>query len=248
VSDPIRGGGGPAPAEMWRIGRLALRHRSDPMPYARSIADLTLRYLRARGIRIQGRWLDVGTGNGVLPAAVMAAGAERAIGLDTEDRRIDGARCLPFVRARAQEIPFADGAFDGVLSSNVLEHTGDVDLSIRELLRVCKPGGVVYLSWTNWYSPMGGHEWSPFHYLGPRLGPEAYRLVRGKPPRWNVPGRTLFPVHVAGVLREVHGIDARVLDVAPRYWPRLRMLALVPAIREVAMWNCVILLRPGRSS
>jgi len=34
-----------------------------------------------------------------------------------------------------------------------------------------------------------------------------------------------------------------VLDVAPRYWPSLRILARIPGVREVAMWNCVILMR-----
>jgi hypothetical protein len=33
-----------------------------------------------------------------------------------------------------------------------------------------------------------------------------------------------------------------VRDVAPRYWPSLRFLGHVPGLREVALWNCVILL------
>ncbi len=236
-------GGGPSAAEMVQIGRLAARHRREPMPYARAVADLTVRYLRSRGVPIQGGWLDVGTGNGVLPITIEAAGACRVTGLDVRDRRIDGARSARFVLGRAQALPFADASFEGVISSNVLEHTDRPEASIRELIRVCRPGGVVYLSWTNWYSPMGGHEWSPLHYLGPRLGPRAYRLIRGASPPWNVPGRTLFPVHIGPVLRDVERLDVDVLDVAPRYWPRLRVLARIPAMREVAVWNCVILLR-----
>ena len=37
---------------------------------------------------------------------------------------------------------------------------------IEEMIRVTRPGGLVYLSFTNWYSPWGGHEMSPWHYLG----------------------------------------------------------------------------------
>jgi predicted O-methyltransferase YrrM len=32
----------------------------------------------------------------------------------------------------------------------------------------------------------------------------------------------------------------RILAVEPRYWPRLAILARIPGLREVALWNCVI--------
>jgi SAM-dependent methyltransferase len=177
-----------------------------------------------------------------MPAALGAAGA-RAVGLDVADRRVGGARDAAFVVGGGERLPFASGAFDGVVSSNVLEHAPDTWGMVRELLRVTRPGGVVFLSWTNWYSPIGGHEWSPLHYLGPRWGPRVYRFLFGRPPPWNLPGRTLFPVHVGPVLRGIRRMNVDVIDVAPRYWPRLRFLARVPGLREFAMWNCVVLLR-----
>jgi SAM-dependent methyltransferase len=217
------------------------------MPYSRAVADLVPRYLRARGVRIAGRWLDVGSGQGAMPLALEAAGARAAVGLDVADRRADGAGGPAFVVASGSRLPFADDSFDGVVSSNVLEHARDTWGMVRELLRVTRPGGVVFLSWTNWYSPIGGHEWSPLHYLGPRLGPRVYAFLRGKPPPWNLPGRTLFPVHVGPVLRGLRRMDVEVLDVAPRYWPRLRFLARIPVLREFVLWNCVALLRrPSR--
>ncbi len=235
---------GPGFREMWRIARLATSHRRDPMPYARAVAGLVPRYLRARGLQPAGRWLDVGTGQGAMPVAFRAVGAE-AVGLDVADRRVPGGREGPFVVGQGDRLPFADGSFDGVVSSNVLEHTADTWGMVHELLRVCRPGGIVYLSWTNWYSPLGGHEWSPLHYLGPSVGPRVYRAIRGKLPPWNVPGRTLFPVHVGPVLRGLRRLDVQVLDVAPRYWPGLRFLARIPVLREVALWNCVVLMRRG---
>jgi SAM-dependent methyltransferase len=229
---------------MVRIARMALRHRSEPMPFHLAVSGLVLRYLSSRGVQVDGsRWLDVGTGNGVLPMRLLEAGAREAVGLDVADRRVEGAGATRFVAGRAERLPFPDATFDGVTSSNVLEHTRDTEASIGELLRVTRPGGVIFLSWTNWYSPMGGHEWSPFHYLGPDRGVRTYEAVRGKPPPWNLPGRTLFPVHVGDVVRRVRALDVDILDVAPRYWPSWRFLADVPGLREVALWNCVILMR-----
>ncbi|MGH2557088.1 MAG: sulfotransferase [Actinomycetota bacterium] len=233
---------GPRPAEMWRTFRLAIGHRRDPLAYGRAAARLCVRYLLSRRAPIAGHsWLDVGTGVGTLPEALVSEGAE-VVALDVEDRRAAGARKTGFVVARGERMPFSDDLFDGVTSSNVLEHVRDTWGLIEELLRVCRPGGLVYLSWTNWYSPFGGHEWSPLHYMGRRLGPRLYRSVLRRSPM-NVPGETLFPVHVGKVIRGLRERGLVLLDVAPRYWPSLRFLARIPGLREVSMWNCVVLIR-----
>ena len=231
---------GPRPVEMWRTLRLAMAHRRDPIAYGRASAGLCLRYLRSRGAPLAGRtWLDVGTGVGTLPEALASAGAD-VVALDVQDRRVPGIRRTGFVVGRGERLPFRDEAFDGVISSNVLEHVEDTWGLIDELFRVCRPGGLVYVSWTNWYSPFGGHEWSPFHYAGPNLGPRLYRAILGRSPM-NVPGQSLFPVHVGNVLQGLRTRGLEPLDVAPRYWPSLRLLARIPGVREVAMWNCVVL-------
>jgi SAM-dependent methyltransferase len=233
-------------SEMWCIFRLALRVRRDPVPFIRRVSAGMVRHLRARGVVLEGvRTLDAGTGGGAVPEALAAAGA-RVVALDVQDHRNAALVRTPFVRGRADRLPFRKGAFGLVTSSNVLEHVPDARAMVAELLRVCAPGGAVVLSWTTWYSPIGGHELSPFHYLGPRLGTRAYRMVRRRDPPWNVPGQTLFPVHVGTVLRLLRASpQARIRDVAPRYWPWARFLARVPGLREVAMWNCVIILEPA---
>jgi SAM-dependent methyltransferase len=228
---------------MARILRLATRVRREPVPYARAVSGLVTRFLASHGVTVEGTWLDVGSGGGGLTEALLRAGADRAIGLDVADRRLPDVRAGAFVLGSADRLPFADASFDGVVSSNVLEHVPNPHSAIEEMVRVCRQHGVIYVSWTNWLSPLGGHEWSPFHYLGPELGPRAYRIVRGRGPAWNVPGRTLFPLHVGPVLRYVADLDVEAIEVAPRYWPRLRWLARVPGLREVAMWNCALLLR-----
>jgi SAM-dependent methyltransferase len=239
---PARLPAGPRPVEMWRTLRLAIAHRRDPVAYGRAASGLVVRFLSSRAVPIiDRRWLDVGTGVGTLPEALREAGA-RVVALDVEDRRAMEAAVTSFVVGTGSALPFRTDAFDGVVSSNVVEHVPNPTALIAELVRVCRPNGVVYVSWTNWYSPFGGHEWSPFHYAGARLGPWLYRTVRRSPIR-NVPGQTLFPAHVGSVLRMVRGLDVDMVDVVPRYWPSLRVLARVPGVREVTMWNCVIVMR-----
>ncbi len=233
---------GPGLGEMWRTLRLAFDHRQDRLAFGRAVSALSVRYLRYRGVPIEGgRWLDVGTGVGALPEALGGAGA-RVTSLDIRDQRDSRAEADPFVLGSGDRLPFRGEVFDGVSSANVLEHVADPWAVIDELIRVCRPAGALYVSWTNWYSPFGGHDWSPFHYAGTRLGPRLYRAVRGKDPM-HLPGRTLFPVHVGTVIRGLADRPVQVLDVAPRYWPQLHSLARVPGLREVALWNCVILMR-----
>jgi SAM-dependent methyltransferase len=50
------------------------------------------------------------------------------------------------VLAVNQRLPFADGVFDVAFSFDVLEHVTDPFQSARELARVLKPGGLLYLS------------------------------------------------------------------------------------------------------
>src|SRR5439155_15248513 len=142
---PPEGPEGPTPVEMWRTARLALASGADPLSFYRAVAGFVLRYLRARGLTIEGRrWLDVGAGSGQLAEALARAGGG-VVALDVADRRVDGVARTPIVLGRGGRLPFADGSFDGVLSSNVLEHVADPWGMLDELLRVCAPGEVVYL-------------------------------------------------------------------------------------------------------
>ena len=65
-----------------------------------------------------------------------------------------------------------------------------------EMVRVVRPGGLVVVSYTNWLSPWGGHETSPWHYLGGYVAADRYGRRYGHPPK-NRYGVGLFPVSVA---------------------------------------------------
>lgn len=46
-----------------------------------------------------------------------------------------------FVMGKIEQMPFEDASFDTVVTTDVLEHVLHLDDTIRELLRVLKPGG-----------------------------------------------------------------------------------------------------------
>ena len=222
--------------------KLFLAEKRDPLPF---YAELAARTFADFPFDVRGRIvLDLGCGPGHYTRALRNAGATvLPVDIDPDEFTLPGGPPGGQVVASAAHLPVPTGRLDGVFCSNMLEHTPDTEAVLDEIVRVLRPGGWGWISWTNWYSPWGGHEITPFHYLGPRWGLAAHRRLRGEP-RKNVPGVGLFPVHVGRTLGLVHRHpNLRLVDARPRYWPRQRWIGRVPGLREIAMWNCVLLLR-----
>jgi SAM-dependent methyltransferase len=211
-----------------------------------AVEDLEAQFGPIDGKRIA----DLGCGPGFFTRSLREAGAE-VVPIDNsiDEASLQGDPPPGFVLADAGDLPFPDGDFDGIYCSNLLEHTPNSPAVLREIARTLKPGGWAYISWTNWYSPWGGHAISPWHYLGTRLGPTLYEKRYGGPHYKNAYGDGLWAVHIGRTLRLLRA-DPRVqiIRVEPRYWPGLRAIMRVPGAREVLAWNCVIWLRraPGR--
>lgn len=189
--------------------------------------------------------LDVGGGPGYFADAFTAAGARYAA-LDADAGELSAAG-LPrhnVIMGSGLRLPIADASVDVAYSSNVLEHVPDPKAMIAELVRITRPGGVAVVSWTTWYSLWGGHETSPWHYLGGHYAARRYERRHGRRPK-NDFGRTLFAAHVGPTLRFARTLpDAQVIAAYPRYHPRwAHFVARIPLVREPAVWNLMMVLR-----
>ena len=103
--------------------------------------------------------------------------------------------------------------------------------------------GEILLSWTPWYSPWGGHEFSPFHYLGARFGYSFYTRILKKPSQ-HVPYQNLFPTYIGRTLRRIRNeSNLRIVQIAPRYYPECSFLMHIPIVREFLAWNCAMLIK-----
>jgi SAM-dependent methyltransferase len=228
-----------------RLFQAFLREQTDPDHFYRALAADSVAQLGGY-VALAGKvLLDVGGGPGYFADAFRAAGA-RYLGVDPDVGELS-ARGRPapgMVRASGTALPVRTASVDVCYSSNVLEHVADPWAMAAEMVRVTRPGGTVFLSFTPWLSPWGGHETAPWHYLGGHLARRRYARRAGHQPK-NRFGETLFAVSVADALRWARSCpDATLVDALPRYHPWWATpLVRVPVIREIALWNLVVVLR-----
>ena len=150
-------------AEAWTDPKLAnvLYHDWEASTYDEkwsiSYDQRCIDYARDRFVHVAGdtewpygRVLEIGAGTGFFVLNLMQAGLTSsavvtdispgmvevavrngaALGLDVSGRVAD-----------AESLPFEDGEFDLVIGHAVLHHIPDVELALREVLRVLRPGG-----------------------------------------------------------------------------------------------------------
>ncbi len=180
-----------------------LDHVRDDVGYADILANwdasFYAKFTRALRPVVPGaRVLDVGCGVGQVVAQLTRDGYE-AHGVDVaapniERARLHTDRCVLYDGRR---LPYPDGHFAVVGALNVLEHVEDPEDFIREVVRVCAPGGRVVLSSPNFLRVLGfrdyhsrmrgvGRKWRNLRALlgrreRMRVDPEAVRFERMSP-------------------------------------------------------------------
>ncbi len=108
------------------------------------------------GLRPGDRVLDIGCGEGRHCHGIQMLTRAQAIGVDLDDaslriaaergRDLPGDGTAEFQKSDAGHLPFADGAFDAAICSEVLEHVPDMQAVIAEAARVIKHGGIFAVS------------------------------------------------------------------------------------------------------
>lgn len=117
--------------------------------------------------------LDIGCGTGIFLRMLKKRGT--AYGLDISERALSYCRtnkCDSLVRAAGSPLPFKDNSFSLVTLLDMIEHV-DNDLDVmKEVYRVCKPGGLVVITVPAFSFLWGSHDDSHHHkrrYVLPQL-------------------------------------------------------------------------------
>lgn len=165
-------------------------------------ADAVLDFLAPDGLGLEDRIVaDVGCGDGIIDLALAHRGRPRSlVGYDLNAVDVERLRTqalergkddipptLSFAISEPTLIPAPDDTFDAVITWSAFEHVGDPVTVLREIGRVLKPDGFLFLQiWPLFHSQHGGHLWpwtpEPFPHL--MRHPEDIReemLATGRP-------------------------------------------------------------------
>jgi len=149
---------------------------------ARALSDQVL------GVCGPGRVLDAGCGMGLLVRTLLSRGID-AVGMDVAPACVSaGNDAAPgrFVEGSALALPFADGSFETVISTDVLEHLEerDIERAIAEMMRVARRSIFVRVSTepdrdATWHLTVKPREWWERKFIdaGLRKHPASHRAV-----------------------------------------------------------------------
>ncbi len=145
------------------------------LPLGRDTQDLYLvrtsirQALRSQLPRFHGTFLDVGCGVQPYRSLIMAAPArvERYVGMDLAHNGVKGYRAVePDVLWDGRTIPLPDASVDSAMATEVLEHCPEPVAVLREVLRVLRPGGTLFITvpflWPLHDVPYDEYRYTPF--------------------------------------------------------------------------------------
>jgi ubiquinone/menaquinone biosynthesis C-methylase UbiE len=159
--------------------------------------------------------LDVGTGSGHIAHGI-AKHCSSLISVDVIDERkvADG---YSFNLLGSEHLPFDDNSFDVVISNHVIEHLPDQKLHIREIARVLKKEGILYLATPNRFWIIEPHYKLPILSWFPMKIASFYlKAVKNK--KYDIYPLSLFRLKkVTRENFEIYNMNAKILRYPHRY-------------------------------
>ncbi len=134
-------------------------------------ADSAARVRAASFVPVGGRILDVACGLGTNSVCLAGRGEYFGTDVSLNFLRHAPSRELRLACSDGEALPFAEGAFDAVISTYALEHCVEPQRVLREMWRVTRRGGRIILLGPAWDFPF----WYPNALLS-RAGSWAWRV------------------------------------------------------------------------
>ena len=127
------------------------KHAEIYNPLEQDRLEQVLEEVLARIEVLEPHILDVGAGTGNISIKLIQGNC-RVTALDVSTGSLEVLRSkagpdarLETVRLDGQTLPFPDSAFDAVTTYSVLHHIPDYLGAIREMIRILRPGGLIYI-------------------------------------------------------------------------------------------------------
>ncbi len=141
----------------------------DKDPISRWLFHLQKKVLRQIPFSSKSRILDVGCATGNVLRILSEAGTKILAGIDISPEMIKRAEKklgskAKLIVASVEDIPFPSNYFDFVINTEAFHHFSNPKKAVKEMTRVLKKGGLLYISDVNFYI-------SFIHWLSRKIEP-----------------------------------------------------------------------------
>ena len=187
--------------------------------------------------------LDLGSGNGGY-STCLAVKCKTVYSLDLNlSTKIDKENII-CIKGDATKLPFENNSFDFVFCSSLIEHMPHQSKVIHEINRILRSNQFCYLSYPPFFSPVGGHQFKPFHLLGEKnaikiskffkhTNVESFDACAGN---WG-----LYPTSIRRIKNLVKMEGFEVVKISTRFLPM--NFATIPFLCEFLTWHVEFLLQ-----
>ena len=168
----------------------------------------------------------VGAGTGAEVVALTNRQAE-VFGIEPNKRAFESLRLRvqlhdlhpqTFFTAVAEAIPHPANYFDFVYCYTVLEHVQNVEKTLDEMIRVCKPNGYVFIQTPNYHFPHEAHYKVPLIPFAPKWIQKIYLYLRGRPAQFLDTVNFVTRSQLDRLLWKRNVITLRVFEPHLRWW------------------------------
>lgn len=182
--------------------------------------------------------LDLGSGSGGYTIE-LAKRFKIVYALDLNiPRQLKADENIFLIKGDATNLPFKNNSIDFIFCSSLIEHIQNQQKAISEAHRVLKNNSFCYLSFPPFYSPVGGHQFKPFHLLGENTAIILSKLFKGIEVRdfetsfgnWG-----LFPTTVDYIKKLVKKSNFIIVNIHTRFSPI--NFAKIPFLGEFLTWH-----------
>src|SRR3989338_3531621 len=225
----------------YKAARKRARSNQDYVEFEKFQAKIVSDFLNKKRIMLKGKKaLDIGCGRGGYTRMLLEAGA-KVTALDITKDYFMPHKGIKFVRGDALSMPFKDNGFDFVFCSSLIEHVADPNKLVNEIKRVMKPHGICYLSFPPFWSPVGSHQFKPFHYLGEWAAVRISRVLYGtKSQKYDDEYGKLKKRTIIQVKRIIRRNGLRIRSISTRMSPV--NFAKIPLLNEFLTWHAEFIL------
>lgn len=230
------------------IHKVRNRHKSskDYIEFQQFQAQWILKEL-GKEIDLSGKTiLDLGGGSGGYTME-LAKTSKIVYGLDFNMSKVTFKKDnIGLLKGDATNLPFKDNSFDFIFCSSLIEHIQDQNKVIHEINRILKKDQFCYLSYPPFYSPVGGHQFKPFHLLGAKAAIILSKLFKGtdaKDFETSFGNWGLYPTTIRSVKNKVETCNFKIIKISTRFFPI--NVAKIPILNELLTWHVEFLLKRG---